>query len=133
MKKYLIAITLLLAFAGQSQAQLETHEWKIRFTPPMVQETDSVKSFSFYSFMPMKIENGTAYFPAASISFNSNKKTCYIKSEIGIKNGNYFMADENHLTLIFDGIKHAFTVLPESHHVIYLHSQSGKIMLLSEH
>ncbi len=133
MKKGIILLSLFIVFAFQSKAQIESHKWKISFEPTAVAQADGSTTYNFYSFLPIKMVNGKAVFAASMLSFNPANKKCIISSDSGSNEGTYMMSDDTHITLIFEGIKHSFTIIPESHHVMYLSGESGRIQLLGEH
>lgn len=133
MQKTFSLLVLFIALSLSTRAQLETHKWKLDWKPVVSEKSKDGATYEMYGFLPMKIENNTAVFPAATLSFNKQKGLCYIESELGKTEGQYFMPDDNHITLIFKDVKYPFTIVHESEHKIYLSGNLGRIILHGVH
>jgi hypothetical protein len=128
---FLLSCTLLCSLAAS--AQLETHKWKIVTEPLQTSTIVENTTHSTYPFLPNKMDNKVLEYPAATLSFNKEKGLCYIESESGTIEGQYFLSDETHLTIIIKDIKYPFTIVRESEHKIYLSGQYGRLTLLGFH
>ncbi len=133
MRKTFSFLVLFIAISFSAFAQLETHKWKLNWEPMVTDQSKKSTTYEMYGFLPLKMENNKAVFPAATLSFNKEKGLCYIDSELGTTEGQYYISDETHLTLIIKDIKYPFTIVPESEHKMYLSGNSGRITLTGFH